>query len=364
MDNSGVTLPASTPVRDAVAEAQTTAREQIVALWQMQVDRVREQLEGGWREQLDRVFDERFSEVQTRLEHEFQHSVATAAQAIEQRESARARDASRSEVTQQLNETARRMKHAESREVWIQALLERAGDYCERAALFAVKGRTLRYEGGLGINEDNGNTTIDVSLDNAPAFASAVESKDTTVAAATGRELSDDIVRLVGEAADKRAYLFPFTFRRQVVGILYGETGARGINVSGLELLTSLAETTIEAEPVTAARASDLVAISPAEEIRPPSRPDQERHAAAERFARTRVAELMLYHIQRVKSGRAANDVYGALKDEIDAARQAYRETFAGASNAPPDYLHAELIRTLARGDAAALGPAYPGALA
>lgn len=89
----------------------------------------------------------------------------------------------------------------------------------------------------------------------------------------------------------------------------------------------------------------------------------EDRDPRAQRFARVRVAEIQLYHAAQMKSGRAARDVYGALKSQMDAARDAYREKFLTPVNGTADYLHAEFVRTLANDDAALLGPEYPGPL-
>jgi hypothetical protein len=86
-------------------------------------------------------------------------------------------------------------------------------------------------------------------------------------------------------------------------------------------------------------------------------------HLGAQRFARVRVAEIQLYHAAQMKTGRGARDVYGALKSQMDAAREAYREKFLTPLNGTADYLHAEFVRTLANDDAALLGPTYPGPL-
>ena len=45
------------------------------------------------------------------------------------------------------------------------------------------------------------------------------------------------------------------------------------------------------------------------------------------------------------------------LREEIESAREQYGQRFAGAS----DYLHDELVQTLAAGDAGCLGEDYPG---
>jgi hypothetical protein len=89
----------------------------------------------------------------------------------------------------------------------------------------------------------------------------------------------------------------------------------------------------------------------------------EEKDLRAQRFARVRVAEIQLYHAAQMKSGRAEGDVYRALKQQMDAARDAYREKFLTPVNGTADYLHAEFVRTLANNDAALLGPEYPGPL-
>jgi len=89
----------------------------------------------------------------------------------------------------------------------------------------------------------------------------------------------------------------------------------------------------------------------------------EEKDLRAQRFARVRVAEIQLYHAAQMKSGRASGDVYRALKPQIDAARDAYREKFLTPVNGTADYLHREFVRTLANDDAALLGPEYPGPL-
>lgn len=89
---------------------------------------------------------------------------------------------------------------------------------------------------------------------------------------------------------------------------------------------------------------------------------------AAQRFARVKVAEIQLYRSDAVRAGRASKDLYGALKFNIDEAREAFRERFLshanGAGNGTADYLHTEMLHALANDDASLMGPGYPGPLA
>jgi hypothetical protein len=84
----------------------------------------------------------------------------------------------------------------------------------------------------------------------------------------------------------------------------------------------------------------------------------------ARRFAGVKVAEMQLYAADRVTAGRAARDLYAALRPEIDDARAGFTEEFLTSAHPMPDYLHEELVRVLAQDDETLLGPDYPGPLA
>jgi hypothetical protein len=84
-------------LREAVDQARSLAREQVAAAWQLQIERVREELENGWRERLDQIFDERFEDVEVRLRDGLIQSLENGA------------SRSRREITEGLNETARRL---------------------------------------------------------------------------------------------------------------------------------------------------------------------------------------------------------------------------------------------------------------
>jgi hypothetical protein len=93
------------------------------------------------------------------------------------------------------------------------------------------------------------------------------------------------------------------------------------------------------------------------------SRDEQQKHLAAQRFARVQVAEMRLAQAEALQSGRGRKDLYGALKQPIDTARENFRERFMVASPTMVDYLHLEMMRSLANDDLSLLGPNYPGPL-
>lgn len=91
---------------------------------------------------------------------------------------------------------------------------------------------------------------------------------------------------------------------------------------------------------------------------------DEERrmHNDARRFARLLVSEIKLYNELKVREGREDGDLYGRLREEIDRSREMYDKRVAPTVSAKHDYFHHELVNTLAEGDEAKLGVAYPGA--
>ena len=161
-------------LKHAIADAQALAREQLGAVWQLHIERVREQLEAGWQEQLDQIVGERFSEITTRLESDFSRTLGARARELADKESLMARTAAQRELTAQLNQTARRLEQAENREVWIRTLLEATDGFCSRAALFALHGKTLRYEGAKGLGDDKNVLEAEIPLSSAPAFQGAL----------------------------------------------------------------------------------------------------------------------------------------------------------------------------------------------
>ena len=109
------------------------------------------------------------------------------------------------------------------------------------------------------------------------------------------------------------------------------------------------------AAAVEAAPAADDWSALPVEE--------QRLHLEARRFARVKAAEILVYEMPAVLRGRAQGDLYGELARIIDPARQTFQQDYVAACPSMRDYLHAELVGTLAQGDAARLGPNYPGAM-
>jgi hypothetical protein len=84
---------------------------------------------------------------------------------------------------------------------------------------------------------------------------------------------------------------------------------------------------------------------------------DQKAHEDAKRFARLVVSEIKLYNEAKVNEGRRNRDIYERLKEDIERGRQMYADRVPPGVRDASNYFYDELVRILAGGDAAALGP-------
>ncbi|HZT36928.1 MAG TPA: hypothetical protein VFA28_03450 [Bryobacteraceae bacterium] len=249
------------------------------------------------------------------------------------------------ELAQALNQPFARMRRCESDEEWCEELLTAASTLCRRAAFFSIRGDKLWFQGARGLDRQPAAAPRETPLGSAPAFASAARRGIPVEARRTAAELSEDIAALFGDAPDVSVTLLPIVTARVAKGVLYAE-GA--VEITALETIATVAGAMLEAH------APARAASSPPEPL--PSHSD----LRALSFARVEVARLLLANSAALRRGRESRNIYGVLKNQIDALRQEYRRRFPGTG----DRLHAEFVRTLAQNDPDALGGEYPGPMA
>ena len=139
------------------------------------------------------------------------------------------------------------------------------------------------------------------------------------------------------------------------------------LNPEPLEILTRFASQRLEA--LTAIKAArSLTGKADAAAPRAGQNDDSaDEHAAARRYARLLVSEIKLYHEPQVAEGRRERDLATRLGGEIARVRTLYEQRVPPEVRQSTDYVHEELIRTLADGDASLLdaktrqGPAESG---
>jgi hypothetical protein len=312
------------------------------------------------------------AEVEARVSAAVDHAIETAVSSAVNR--------SRRELSEQLNQAVRQLRLCLAAAEIPSALADAAAPFAERVAVLTIQDKIARASKPPGNNKTaRPSDAFEVPLDEAPALRAAVESRDPVVALATGGEVSACLLEALGQRAGDKVYLFPVVAGQQVVAIL---CAAGALHAAALELVTGVAGLYWESLGTARPQPAGLLTISGAMWKQAPSAsstpadkkpggkwweltPHQRQlHLAAQRFARLHVAEMRLYRSDAMRSGRARLDLYDALRDSIDTAREGFRQKFIGASPTMVDYLHLELLRSLADDDPHLLGHEYPGPLA
>jgi len=367
--------------KSLLTDTRNLAKEQVAAAWQIHIDRIQEVLSERGPEEIEQIFEERLAGLANCLEEQHRNALELqqmeAVRAEEQHHNtlqarvneaaAESRASAEHDLAKKLNQSIRCLRGSENGG-WKTELVQATQGFCDRAAVFTLQNGSLHLEASRGAVPTR--PVEDTPLEAAPAFASAVESKDTVIAMRTKGELSPRIAAWTGEADSWRSYIFPVSARGNVLGLLYADADQRPVESSALELLAMAAGAfAAEHAPVVVQKPAELVSIAPSGQ-KPVTvawtsltREQQDSHQRAQRFARVQVAEIRLYKSENVKKGRAGRSLYASLKTEIDAARETYRNDYLEASDTMVDYLHPELVRTLANDDADLLGPDYPGPL-
>ncbi len=304
--------------------------------------------------------------------------------------SLQAEKTARSELTKELNQSIRRLRQYQGEREWSSALIDALARFTPQAAVFEVRNDllVLRRQINLDLPED-----LQFSVASAPAFQSAIDAKDAVVALRTPSEITEPLSR---SNASGRAHLLPVMNGDRVVAVVFAADDAQA-DLNGLELVVGVAAAVLERQSnremhgqitpalkLTAAEASGLAPNQanekPPETLRPPETPPQATrtralpkwadldekgqtlHIRAQRFSRVTVAEMQISRPEACRAGREKGNLYLFLKNEIEAARNAFRTQFMVIPSMV-DYLHMELVRVAADGDEKRLGADYPGQL-
>jgi hypothetical protein len=319
-------------------------RQRLDAAWRANAERLAEEWFGGWRRQAE-------EEIGAWLASALKDQVAEL----------------RRELVEQMTQDARGLRGAENHEAWMRVLLAAACRFSRFAVLFSTLNQRLRCE---GLREADGGgdhplVGLDIPLSAAPAFAHAVASLDPVTTVANAEELSESVAEQLAPLSSGSACLYPLVSRGRAVAVLYAEPGEDQAARASLEWLATVGGLSLEQRT---AAPGELVEIAPPESpkaTRWEALPKEERqlHLQAQRFAKWKASEIRLTHREAVGEGKKRRNLYAALRGEIDAARQEYRRRFMEQSPHMVDYLHIELVRTLANDDGALFGPEYPGPL-
>jgi hypothetical protein len=274
--------------------------------------------------------------------------------------SAEASNTARRAQAESLNQALRRLRAAETRQEILNVLSENTAPYCTQSVVLLFETSQARIAAARGLPGRQPKEGIPV--EQSPALLACIESRDRVVALALPEQLSAPLSAAfeseAGSEEHEKAYLFPITSRQAVVAVLVA-TGE--VNSPPLELMCEAVAMRLEALTPVAPQGPAKSAESPLS-WNALSSEDQALHLQAQRMARVRVAEMRLRHSDALAVGLQSANIYGSpLKGPIDDARKIFLQSFLSKSTTMVDYLHLEILRSLANDDDRLMGPDYPG---
>src|SRR4051794_19734698 len=146
-------------------------------------------------------------------------------------------------ASEEFNQLMRRLRQCRSTEEVASWLVDSTSAFCGCAALFEVVAPRVRGVIQRGFQTDGGAfEQLEMTLDAAPAFAHAVQERDTVIALGSPAEVSPQVASALGQASSGKVHLFPIEIQDKVVAILCAVAG-EGAPVDGaaLELLAQAA---------------------------------------------------------------------------------------------------------------------------
>lgn len=271
--------------------------------------------------------------------------------------SAQTREQARDEMAVALNLSVRCLRQSATLEILAATLADTAARFAGGAIVFHISDGMAKSE----------KMDLAIPLKSAPALAGAVETRDPVTALATAGEVSAALVERLGHAADGRAHIHPIVVKDHVPAILYAWGD---VQAAALELVVQVAAAAwlglLPPPPVVKLMS---IARAAAPKAKPPNAwesltpEEQQVHLRAQRFARVQASAMRLRESAGVQAGRSRHNLYETLRGPIDAARELFRKDFFAVCPSMVDYLHLELVRTLANDDVELLGKEYPGPL-
>jgi hypothetical protein len=167
-----------------------------------------------------------------------------------------------SRIIERLSRAARRLRYSAAGKDWVSAFLDAAVLFARRVGLFWVDGGMARLDRMWTLDgEDGPADSVAIPLMAAPAFLTAVDSRDSVIALAAINEVSEPVVRLFGFAGDEKIALVPVVVRGDVMAVVLASGLCDG-GINGLELIATLAGAGLEARTVVPSEsAAELVSI-------------------------------------------------------------------------------------------------------
>ena len=265
------------------------------------------------------------------------------------------RDA-RLEAIERLLASVRRIDAASTLRETLEVLAQSASLETPRVAVLLIEGNTVRPFSQRGFHEipSAGPIAAGGVIEACVQHGQAAFTSDAAALKAPGFAALPD---------ERAGFAAPLRVGNRTVAVLYADDaseGTPGAPAAWPEALEVLARhASLHLENLTAVRAAALGAHAPHAVSTSGVTADVEDAVkdedSARRYARLLISEIKLYHEQDVRLGREHKDLRRRLAGEIDRARRAYETRVPDSLTARDQHFEAELVSTLADGDASIL---------
>jgi hypothetical protein len=343
---------------EAVARTEAEGRAEAVALTEVE----------GRAEAVARAEAVTRAEAEARAEEVARAEAVARADAVARAEAAlRAEAAPRDDgVAARMVDGMRALDAARSLTDILDTLVRGAGQEASRAGVLLVRPNHFRSWRltGFGPSLDDGDP-IDVDATEAGVVDQAARTGTPAIAVGDTGAAAPAFAQL---PAGRGCVAVPLALCGQVVAVLYADGSPSNLeggtpnlepgtlNLEPLEVLCRHAARCLES--LTAIKAARSLTIGPEPTAASSSATGDglnDEHASARRYARILVSEIKLYHEADVAAGQRERDLTTRLGGEIARARALYEQRVPSEVRDGTDYVHEELIRTLADGDATLL---------
>ena len=304
------------------------------------------------------------------------------------------------------------VRQASGQKEILSALLDGAGQFSSRSALFVVRGSSVvGWQGrGFARNDDVKNFTLE-----AGGGMSARALEERVAIRGKAEDLDVAFTTTFGAPQDGRVLLLPLLLKEKVAAVLYADAGSEEsgqLDDAALEMLVlssglwleivalrratatqesgeadtapavrsesvespsaiaapataPVAEPVAESEPEPAPMAMAAAAAAvgatgaAAPTLVPANGEDDALHRKARRFAKLLVDEIKLYNKPKVQEGKQNRDLYERLKEDIEKSRAAYEKRYGSSVAGAASYFDQEIIQNLADNDRSLLGDSF-----
>lgn len=201
--------------------------------------------------ELDSLLDPAFEQFRREVESQLDARHTAWLEARLRKERGEIERAARARASESLLEALRQIRLEHSVTGIAVALVEAAGRFSRRTALFIQKEDRLlgfRLTGADDKEQQQALEQLEIPLAGAAGLAHAVETSDTVVCGGGSGQLGRPLATILGTAGEDRVHLFPIVLRDRVLAVLLADGDEQNpVEQPAIEVLVSVSEAWIEA---------------------------------------------------------------------------------------------------------------------